>query len=842
MKKYLLFFVSFWFLHISVVQSQTVFQSIYGGKNTDDLGESVVETADGNFVFVGTTASLGAGGFDMYLVKTDAEGNELWVETYGTSRNETGIGVQELEDGSLVVVGTSTLLGGNSQVFVSKADAEGNEIWSKGVGDFGATATDITLSADGNIVIGAIRNDDPYLLQIDGEGVLQWDNVLGFGAIQGLQSVALAEDGGYIMVASISILIGDEMTIIKTDSEGDFEWMSSAVENDNGSRLEARSVIQTQDGGFVGLSNIGGGVNAAFVYKVNSEGDSVWIQQHFLQGDGVEIFEIGEGRDGSLYIVGEGELEGEDSDTEVFVLKLDSEGNLLWEQVYNYDRFESGKKIIATSNGNLLISGTTNSFNGTGNDILGLQINASGEVIWQESYGTTGNADFDQGFAILQLGDGGYMLAASSNSFNERGDFDHYLLRLDKDGEVLFTKNLDFFNGTDAAYNMVEAANGDLALYGVAENEAGQRVFQLTRTDSEGEVIWYRQFDNLLNAFTKGVAALEDNGFVICGRLTTGGVYYAKVNAEGEVLWENSYAGNVAYNIKPTSDGGYILAGRGNFQQDAETGAFFTPLQVVKVDENGTVVWERLVGDGNHLLSRAFDIVETIGGSFVFWGAQTGTTADTANPLMVKLSDSGNVLWEREVDLGDYSFNNYVLEQTSDNGFMLIGNVGATGDITQRGFLLKTDGFGTEKWVRYFGAEVGLFPTIFDGVQTEDGGYAMTGRITVNNSTEVYFVKTDELGFTDFVGIFSPDSRLLLQLAPNPNEGYFQFTLESGDIGTLEVKIFDTAGRQVYKHSTYKSQNLYQEELDVTDLQNGVYIVEVISGDKRYTQKLVVGK
>ncbi len=841
MKKYILFFASICFLSISVVQAQTVFQSIYGGENTDDLGESVIETADGNFVFVGTTASFGVGGFDMYLIKTDAEGNELWTEAYGTSRNEAGIGVQELEGGSLIVVGTTILLGGNSQIFASKADAEGNEIWSKGVGDFGATATDVTLSADGNIVIAAERNDDPYLLQIEAEGNLQWDNVLGFGAIQGLQSVALADDGGYIMVASTSILIGDEMTIIKTDSEGDFEWLSSAVENDSGSRLEARSVIQTQDGGFIGLSNIGGGVNAAFAYKVNSQGDSVWIQQHSLQGDDIEVFDIAEGSDGSLYIVGEGELEGEDFDAEVFVLKLDSEGNLLWEEVYNYDRFESGNSIVETSTGNLIISGTTDSFNGTGNDFLGLQINANGGVIWQESYGTTGNADFDQGFAVLQLEDGGYLLGASSNSFNERGDFDQYLLRLDKDGKVLWTKTLDFFNGTDAPYNMVQAANGDIGLYGVAQDEAGNFGFQLTRMDVEGNVIWHKHFDNLMNVFTKGIVALEDNGFVICGRLSIGGVFYAKVDADGEVLWENSYVGNVAYNIKPTSDGGYILAGRGNFQQDAETGAFFTPLQVVKTDENGTIVWEHFMGDGGHLLSRAFDIVETIGGSFVFWGAQTGATADTANPIMIKLSNNGNVLWEKEVELGDYSFNNYVIEQTRDNGFMLMGNVGAGGDIAQQGFLLKTDGFGTEKWIRYFGAEVGVFPTIYDGLQTEDGGYAMTGRITVNNSTEVYFVKTDELGFTDFVGIFSPDSRLLLQLAPNPSQGRFQFTLESGYIGALEVKIFDTAGRQIYENTAYKNQNLYQEQLDVSNLQSGIYVVEVMSGDKRYTQRLVIG-
>ncbi|MGB0931562.1 MAG: T9SS type A sorting domain-containing protein, partial [Chitinophagales bacterium] len=567
---------------------------------------------------------------------------------------------------------------------------------------------------------------------------------------------------------------------------------------------------------------------------------SLWTQTHTVLGDNIEPQRMVEMADSTLWIIGEGLLDNVDEGTEIFALKLDKEGNLLFEERYSYGGYENGNDIVLTSSNELIIAGTADSFNGSGNDVLAIHLTAMGEEILHQSYGGIGNADFDQSFGLLEIADEGYLLSGHSDSFNERGDLDIYLLRLTKKGEVMWSKTLDFFNGRDVAYNVAQANDGGFGIYGISADETGLLLPQFTRTDDKGNVLWSRRFESLLPVFTKAVNVLADNGWIVSGRLLAGGVYIAKIDDTGEIVWENSYTGNVAYNIHPTSDGGYILAGRANFQQDPETNAFYTPLQVVKTDENGNMVWERLMGSSASLLSRAFDVTETISGSFVLIGGQTGETASTSNLLMAKLSESGSVLWEREMLTEEYSFNNYVVEQTTDNGFIFIGNVGESGDAQRRSFLLKTDGFGSEKWIRLFGEDVGTFPVFYDGLQTQDGGYAMTGAVSVNNSVEMYFVKADELGFTEIVGIFSPSVRLLLQLAPNPNDGRFQMTFEGEDIGAVDLTIFDATGRSVFAHSSMKKSVLYQEELDLSDLNSGVYVLEVISGDKRYSQRLVI--
>ncbi|MFK7904182.1 MAG: PQQ-binding-like beta-propeller repeat protein [Chitinophagales bacterium] len=839
MKKWILFLCSFLITNILNAQFQTSFEATYGGANTGDFGESVIQTADGNLVFVGTTANFGGGGYDIYMVKTDMDGNEIWSNAYGNIVNEVGIGVAELEDGSLICVGNSTASPNPTQIWAAKTDAEGNEIWSKTVGAVNSIAADVVRTTDDGVVIAGDRNGDPYLLKIDAEGILQWDNTLGFGAIEGLEAVEETSDEGFIVIASVGIGSKQEMSLIKTDREGDFEWTSTISEGDV-SRLDAHDVFITQDGGYLTMGSIGGGLDAIFLHKTDANGDELWTQMQFVNGENIRPLRIAETANGDLMLVGEGDMYDTDEGTDIFVLKLDKDGAVLLEENYAYGRNESGNGIVLTSSNDLIIAGTSNSFNGSGNDVFGMRISSTGETIWNQTYGGIGNADRDDAFGLLQTADEGYLMSGNSNSFNDRGDSDIYLLKLDEKGEVDWSKAVDFFNGEDICYNIVEAVNGDYGLFGVSSNENGLQGSQLTRIDTEGNVIWHYYFENMLPAFTKGVSALVDGGFVICGRLLTGGVYYAKIDSEGQLVWENNYIGNVAYNIKPTSDGGYVLAGRGNFQQDAESGVYYTPLQVVKVDENGEVLWEYIMGDGTAKVSRAFDIIETISGGLVLVGGRTGETSDVSNLLIAKLDASGNPLWEEELLSEDYSFNNYVVQQTKDNGLMFVGNVGNPGNPLRQGFLLKTDGIGNEKWVRYFGADSGIFPSFYAGLQTEDGGYAMAGSISVNNSTDMYFVKTDELGFIEIVNIFSPQARLSLQLAPNPSQGRFQMTFEGEHIGAVDLTIFDITGRQVFTHSGYKNNLIYHEEMDISDLNSGVYVVEIVSGDKRYSQQLAV--
>ena len=155
-----------------LLAQEVIFERTFGG-GSYDCGSSVQETSDGGFIIVGGTSSFGAGGGDVYLIRTDRDGNEMWHKTFGGKSHDYGSSVQETSDGGFIIVGETYSFGaGGEDVYLIRTDRDGNEVWHKTFGgnsdDYGRSVQE--TSDGGFIIVGVTRSfgagrSDVYLIK-----------------------------------------------------------------------------------------------------------------------------------------------------------------------------------------------------------------------------------------------------------------------------------------------------------------------------------------------------------------------------------------------------------------------------------------------------------------------------------------------------------------------------------------------------------------------------------------------------------------------------------------------------------------------------------------------------
>jgi len=401
MKRYILRISALWgrglilaLLNVSLVALFTQpayavvsFAKTYGGWSYDSA-TSVQQTSDGGYIVAGSTTSFGAGKRDIFLIKTDAEGNIIWAKTYGGTEDEFASSVQQTSDGGYIVAGWTNSFGTGSYDFLLiKTDANGNIIWAK---TYGGTDDDRAFSVQqtsdgGYIVAGSTWSFDAvvydaFLIKTDANGNIQWAKTYEVIALDNALSVQQTSDGGYI-VAGYTVTIsgvGADIFLIKTDEKGNIQWAKTY-----GGRSwdDASSVQQTSDGGYI----VAGGT--------------------YSFGAG--------GRD-------------------IFLIKTDAKGNIIWAKTYGGTNDDGAFSVQQTSDGGYILAGETNSFGAGGVDIFLIKTDANGNIIWAKTYGRTNK---DGASSVKQTSDGGYILAGTTISFGA-GGADIFLIKTDAKGNI----------------------------------------------------------------------------------------------------------------------------------------------------------------------------------------------------------------------------------------------------------------------------------------------------------------------------------------------------------------------------------------------------------------------
>ena len=318
-------------------------------------------------------------------------------------------------------------------------------------------------------------------------------------------------------------------------------------------------------------------------------------------------FSVQETTDGG-YIVAGG-TGASSARTKVYLVKTDTEGNLVWEKTF-FERSGFAFSVQETTDGGYIVAGETSSIGAGSRDVYLVKTDTEGNLVWEKTFGGT---FADCAFSVQETRDGGYILAGRTNSFGA-GRNDVYLVKTDREGNLLWEKTFGG-EGQDAAYSVQETAAGGYILAGLTDAES--RDVYLLKTDSDGNRVWEKTFGGEGYDQAYSVQETTDGGYIVAGswiprdsRVGTR-MTLMKTDSEGNGVWEKAL-GCGARSVQETTDGGYIVAGSG--PQDC-----FSSFYLAKADSRGNLVWESTFGLRQH---AARCVQQTTDGGYIVAGGE----------------------------------------------------------------------------------------------------------------------------------------------------------------------------------------------------------------------------
>jgi hypothetical protein len=374
-------------IFVSPTIAQTSWWRTYGGW-ADDWGLSVQQTSDCGYIIAGSTDSFGAGDYDVYLIKTNTSGDALWTTTYGGTGPDFGYSVQQTSDGGYIIVGYTVSFGaGSEDVYLIKTNANGDTVWTK---TYGGTYNDAGYSVrqtsdSGYIIAGGTGSfgagcADVYLVKTNASGDTAWTRTYGGADPDMGFSVQQTSDGGYIIAGyteSFGAGNGD-VYLIKTNASGDTLWTRTCGGTDPD---RSYSVQQTSDSGYIIAGGAGSNGDVCLL-KANASGDVLWTRTYggANYDDGQSVRQTS---DGGYVIAGTTESFGAGHD-DAYLLKTKASGDTVWTRTYGGATYDNGKSVQQTSDGGYVIAGYTSSFGAGSYDVYLIKTDANGIVAVEE--------------------------------------------------------------------------------------------------------------------------------------------------------------------------------------------------------------------------------------------------------------------------------------------------------------------------------------------------------------------------------------------------------------------------------------------------------------------------
>ncbi|MFC1889090.1 hypothetical protein ACFL4G_04970 [Thermodesulfobacteriota bacterium] len=364
---------------------------------------------------------------------------------------------------------------------------------------------------------------------------------------------------------------------------------------------------------------------------------------------------------------------------------------------------------------------------------------------WSKTYGGAG---YEGLFSVQQTTDGGYIAAGSIIPF--WADYSYfYLIKTNALGIRQWTRTLGGARNDEARSVQQTADGGYIGAGSTSSYGAGSYDFYLVKTSALGVRQWDKTFGGANSDKAYSVQQTTDGGYIVAGYTKSYGAgnfdfYLVKTDASGNMLWDKTFGGidvEVAFSVRQTTDGGYIVAGR-----TESYGAGDSDIYLIKTDASGSMLWDKTFGDGGG--DWASSVQQTTDGGYIVAG-----TIDigwmSAQAWLIKTDACGNMLWDKTFshNIADEARS---VQQTRDGGYILAASTWEIATPLPDIWLIKTDARGNMRWDKIFGDFHYGHEIAYSVQQTMDGGFILAGEYFhydhYEKMADAWLIKTDWLG------------------------------------------------------------------------------------------------
>jgi len=490
------------------------------------------------------------------------------------------------------------------------------------------------------------------------------------------------------------------------------------------------------------------------------------------------------------------------------------------------DDYNSGNSIVQTFDSCFIIAGESGEGGGTNEKLSLVKTNFFGDTLWTIHYIASKALVAN---SIRQTSDSCYIL---TGFVGDQQDYDVYLAKVSSLGDTIWTRTFGGINN-DGSADVIQVTEGGYLLTGSTTRIGEVRSdILLIRTDSIGDTLWTKTFGGMDEEYSSTVRQTSDSGYVICGITSsfaqTKDIYLIRTNSNGDTLWTRTYGGtNYEGNscLQQTKDNGFIISGYTLSFGSGDADAY-----LIKTDANGDTLWTRAYG--GFFQDRADFVLETSDSGYIVVGQTNSFGVDDYDIYLFKTDSLGTLLWSWVFGGPGADAGTCVL-QTFDLGYVLTGFASKFGAPIYDAFIIKTDPNGIT------GCNESSAATITSRTQTlvsNPGAIISSGtNITHTNLLSIERGSVDST-ICSTINVASLSISSIFEVYPNPASS--SFTISNNEkISGMDV--FNILGEKLATVLPGAKGQKQEMIFDCRLFPNGIYFVKLQTENGSAVKKLI---